>query len=98
MPIQRPTSTEIVNSLKTLGFNITQEKDNHTTLSKGERTIRVPQVKIDEENERRLRNELGPIFSEHDKAERERPEDSQRSEDSHEALDRVRSWLREPNK
>jgi len=86
MSTQRPSGGEIITSLKTLGFSVTQETSNQTTLSKGNRTVSVPQGSIPDDRESALRQELRPIFSEHETTE---------SASSNEVVERVRRWLRE---
>ncbi|MCK4334103.1 hypothetical protein KAX06_04885 [candidate division WOR-3 bacterium] len=91
MPTEKPTSGEIITSLKTLGFSVTRENDNQTTLSKGDRSVSIPQGSIPDDRERQLRQELEPIFSD--------PEHEERaSASSSKVVSRVRDWLRESSR
>lgn len=61
--------SELISSLKSMGFSVSQEDEDQATLSKGKHRVRIPKgsfENLEEEQAKRLRNELEPAFSEHE--------------------------------
>jgi len=83
---EKPNASDIITSLKTIGFKVTHEKDDASTLTDGKRTVTIPKGSIPDERDRELRRELHPIISEYEEREASSPIDS---------LNRVRNWVRE---